>query len=121
MSASTQGTTALPETRHFPGHCTLEVALKTVVDVYHRYSTREGKPDLLSFNDFEALLTEQAPTFLQACNRKNPNYLRNLFKETDLNKDREVAFEEFTMVLAKLSDDAHRLIHHQDRCTPDKP
>ncbi|NXJ34161.1 M126 protein, partial [Ciconia maguari] len=35
-----------------------------------------------------------------------------------LNKDREVAFEEFTMVLAKLSDDAHRLMHHQERCCP---
>ncbi|XP_072702586.1 protein S100-A8-like [Ciconia boyciana] len=121
MSASIQATTTCPETRQFPGNCTLEMALKTVMDVYHHYSIGEGKPDFLSFNDFKKLLTEQAPIFLQACNRKNPNYLKNLFSETDLNKDREVAFEEFTMVLAKLSDDAHRLMHHQERCKPDKP
>lgn len=67
MSASTQSTATLPETQQFPGNCTLEMALKTIVDVYHRYSIREGQLDLLSFNDFRTLLTEQAPTFLQAC------------------------------------------------------
>ncbi|NXN21219.1 M126 protein, partial [Nycticryphes semicollaris] len=38
-----------------------------------------------------------------------------------LNKDKELTFEEFTIVLAKLTDDAHRIIHKDDRCTPDKP
>ncbi|XP_010286153.1 PREDICTED: protein S100-A8-like [Phaethon lepturus] len=120
MSASTQTTTTLPETRQFPGNCTLDMALKTIVDVYHRYSIREGQLDLLNFNDFKTLLTEQAPTFLQTCGRNNHDYLKKLFKETDLNKDRELTFEEFTIVLAKLSDDAHRISHGDDRCTPDK-
>ncbi|KAJ7428995.1 protein S100-A8-like [Willisornis vidua] len=57
----------------FPGNCTLEKALGTIVDVYHRYSIREGKLDLLNFNDFKTLITEQAPTFLQACVAKKAN------------------------------------------------
>ncbi|KAM9264359.1 protein S100-A7-like [Morus bassanus] len=116
MSACTH-TTA---TRHFPGNCTLEMALNTIVDVYHRYSIREKQFDYLSFNDFKTLLTEQAPIFLEACGRNHHNYLRKLFEETDLNKDKDVSFKEFTIVLAKVTDDAHRIIHGDERCTPDK-
>lgn len=52
--------------------------------------------------------------------RNHSDYLSNLFRETDLNQDRELTFEEFTIVLAKLTDDAHRISHGDDRCTPDK-
>uniref|UniRef100_A0A8C4UEC0 S100/CaBP-9k-type calcium binding subdomain domain-containing protein n=1 Tax=Falco tinnunculus TaxID=100819 RepID=A0A8C4UEC0_FALTI len=96
-----------------PSEIRLLAALKTIVDVYHRYSIREGQLDLLSFNDFKTLLTEQAPTFLQAC-------VSSLFNETDLNKDSELTFKEFTIVLAKVTDDAHRISHKDDRCGPDK-
>ncbi|XP_010169623.2 protein S100-A15A-like [Antrostomus carolinensis] len=120
MSASTHTTSTLSGTRQFPGNCTMEMALKTIVDVYHRYSIREGHVDLLSSNDFKTLLTEQAPDFLQVCNRNRPDYLRKLFQETDLNKDKQLTFEEFSIVLAKLTDDAHRISHGDDRCTPDK-
>uniref|UniRef100_A0A8C9FCF0 EF-hand domain-containing protein n=1 Tax=Pavo cristatus TaxID=9049 RepID=A0A8C9FCF0_PAVCR len=48
-----------------------------------------------------------------------PDYLKKLFEETDLNKDKELTFEEFTIVLAKVTDDAHRLMHKEDRCKPD--
>ncbi|NXR89021.1 M126 protein, partial [Hypocryptadius cinnamomeus] len=33
-----------------------------------------------------------------------------------LNKDKELSFEEFTIVLAKLTDDAHRISHGSERC-----
>ncbi|NXO15483.1 M126 protein, partial [Oriolus oriolus] len=36
-----------------------------------------------------------------------------------LNKDSEVSFEEFTIVLSKVADDAHRISHDSDRCGPD--
>ncbi|NWW87098.1 M126 protein, partial [Rhynochetos jubatus] len=32
-----------------------------------------------------------------------------------INKDKELTFEEFTVVLAKLTDDAHRIIHNDPR------
>ncbi|NXQ20509.1 M126 protein, partial [Peucedramus taeniatus] len=33
-----------------------------------------------------------------------------------LNKDKELSFEEFTIVLSKLADDAHRISHGSERC-----
>ncbi|NXH66189.1 M126 protein, partial [Hydrobates tethys] len=35
-----------------------------------------------------------------------------------LNEDKELTFEEFTIVLAKVTDDAHRISHGDDRCCP---
>lgn len=67
MSASTRTTTSCADSRQFPGNCTLEEALKAIVDIYHRYSIRKGQLDLLNFDDFDKLLKEQAPTFLKAC------------------------------------------------------
>ncbi|XP_068519023.1 protein S100-A8-like [Anas acuta] len=117
MSASTA--TTLPGHQQFPGNCTLEMALNAIVDIYHRYSIRKGEIDLLDFKEFNTLLNEQAPTFLAACNRNRPGYLQELFKETDLNKDKELSFEEFTIVLSKVADDAHRIMHGEDRCKPE--
>ncbi|XP_053857251.1 protein S100-A7A-like [Vidua macroura] len=106
--------------QQFPGNCTLEKALKTMVDVFHQYSIRQGQIDLLSLGEFRTLLTENAPSFLATCNRNQAGYLDKLFQETDLNKDKELSFEEFTIVLSKLADDAHRISHGSDRCGPDK-
>ncbi|XP_032938531.1 protein S100-A4-like [Catharus ustulatus] len=106
--------------RQFPGNCSLEQALETVVDVYHQYSVRKGQKDLLSTEEFSTLLKEQAPTFLGACDRNQPGYLERLFSETDLNHDKELSFEEFTIVLSKLADDAHRISHGSERCGPDR-
>ncbi|XP_048785385.1 protein S100-A12-like [Lagopus muta] len=116
---STHTTASQPKDQQFPGNCTLEKALEAIVNIFHQYSIREGQLDLLNFSDFQTLLTEQAPNFLNACGRNRPGYLQKLFEETDLNKDKELTFEEFTIVLAKVTDDAHRIIHKDDRCKPD--
>uniref|UniRef100_A0A8C5IVH7 EF-hand domain-containing protein n=1 Tax=Junco hyemalis TaxID=40217 RepID=A0A8C5IVH7_JUNHY len=98
----------------------LTKALQTVVDLFHQYSIRQGEIDLLNMSDFTTLLKEQAPSFLQTCDRNRAGYLEKLFQETDLNKDKELSFEEFTIVLSKLADDAHRISHGSERCGPDK-
>ncbi|TRZ09037.1 hypothetical protein HGM15179_018093 [Zosterops borbonicus] len=103
-----------------PGNCTLEKALETVVGVFHQYSIRQGEIDQLSLSEFSTLLQEQAPSFLETCNRNKSGYLENLFQETDLNNDKELSFEEFTVVLSKLADDVHRISHGSQRCGPDR-
>ncbi|XP_077180329.1 protein S100-A7-like [Paroedura picta] len=100
--------------------CTLEKALKHIVETYHHYAPREGKDDFLSLKDLTELLKCQAPTFLAACNRSNPNYIPQLFKQADINGDRNLTFEESIRVFALLADDAHRISHNEDRCGPDK-
>uniref|UniRef100_A0A8C3UY93 EF-hand domain-containing protein n=1 Tax=Catharus ustulatus TaxID=91951 RepID=A0A8C3UY93_CATUS len=104
--------------RQFPGNCSLEQALETVVDVYHQYSVRKGQKDLLSTEEFSTLLKEQPCPLSQ--DRNQPGYLERLFSETDLNHDKELSFEEFTIVLSKLADDAHRISHGSERCGPDR-
>uniref|UniRef100_A0A674GGB9 EF-hand domain-containing protein n=1 Tax=Taeniopygia guttata TaxID=59729 RepID=A0A674GGB9_TAEGU len=93
-------------------------ALKTVVDVFHQYSIRQGEADLLNLSDFRTDVTP--PLCPQIQNRNQAGYLDKLFQETDLNKDKELSFEEFTIVLSKLADDAHRISHGSDRCGPDQ-
>ncbi|KYO48993.1 protein S100-A7-like [Alligator mississippiensis] len=91
-----------------------------IVNLYHRYSAREGKDDFLSLKDLNEFLKCQAPTFLAACDRDKPGYIKMLFRDTDMNQDRKLSFEEFTKILAMLTDDAHRISHRDDRCGPDQ-
>ncbi|KAF7235499.1 hypothetical protein EYD10_17672 [Varanus komodoensis] len=120
MAATTTGhpgTTGSPDC--FP-HCTLEHAVKTIVDIYHQYCVRDNKDDLLSLKDLRELLKCQAPTFLAACNRSHPGYIEKLFKEADVDGNKQLTFEETIKVFALLADDAHRISHDEDRCGPDK-
>ncbi|XP_053906755.1 protein S100-A7 [Cuculus canorus] len=118
MSASTTSTS--PQSRQFPGNCSMEKALEAIVNIFHQYSVRDNELDLLSFKDFKTLLQEQASNFLQVCDRNRRDYLSELFKETDINHDSQISFEEYTTVLAKLADYVHRLSHGQDPCKPEK-
>uniref|UniRef100_A0A8C0TYN0 EF-hand domain-containing protein n=1 Tax=Cyanistes caeruleus TaxID=156563 RepID=A0A8C0TYN0_CYACU len=98
--------------RQFPGNCTLEKALQTVVDVFHQYSIRQGEIDLLRKELKAPPGRDVTPLSCpQSQNRNQAGYLEKLFQETDLNKDKELSFEEFTIVLSKVADDAHRISH----------
>ncbi|XP_015269603.1 PREDICTED: protein S100-A8-like [Gekko japonicus] len=100
--------------------CTLENAMKIIVDTYHMYAPREGLDDDLSLRDLTEFLKCQAPTFLEACNRGNPSYLPWLFKQCDVDNNKKLTFEEFIKVFCLLADDAHRISHREDRCGPDR-
>lgn len=50
--------------------------------------------------------------------RGRPDYLLELFRETDIDDDKELSFEEFTVVLAKLTNDTYHIVHEEDRCQP---
>uniref|UniRef100_A0A6J0V7A6 Protein S100-A7 n=1 Tax=Pogona vitticeps TaxID=103695 RepID=A0A6J0V7A6_9SAUR len=100
--------------------CTLEKAMQIMVDIYHQYAPREGKDDLLSLKDLTELLKCQAPNFLSACNRNRPGYIPQLFKQADVDNNKNLTFEEYMRVFAHLADDAHRISHGEDRCGPDK-
>ncbi|XP_006031035.1 protein S100-A7-like [Alligator sinensis] len=113
MSEDTHSSTAVSMHHH---GCTLKSALEGIVNLYHQYSAREGKDDFLSQKDLSEFLKCQAPTFLAACDRDRPGYIKMLFKDTDMNNDRKLSFEEFTKILAKLAYDTHCIHHGLDRC-----
>ncbi|XP_042294883.1 protein S100-A8-like [Sceloporus undulatus] len=112
-SGHEHGSNALPS-------CTMEKAMDIVIKTYHFYSPREKKDDCLSLKDLTELLKDQAPTFLAACNRSRPGYIQELFKQADVDKNKQLTFEETVRVIAILADDAHRISHNEDRCGPDK-
>ncbi|XP_059574020.1 protein S100-A7-like [Alligator mississippiensis] len=101
-------------------NCTLQTALELIVRIYHRYSSSVNRNDTLNQQELKLFLNREAPTFLEACDRDKPGYIKTLFRDTDMNKDKKLSFEEFTKILAMLTDDAHRISHGDDRCGPDQ-
>ncbi|XP_006031034.1 protein S100-A7 [Alligator sinensis] len=101
-------------------NCTLQTALEEIVRIYHRYSSSANRNDTLDQQELKLFLNREAPTFLEACNRDKPGYINSLFNKTDKNRDKVLSFEEFTRILAMLTDDAHRISHGDDRCGPDQ-
>ncbi|XP_019412314.1 PREDICTED: protein S100-G-like [Crocodylus porosus] len=119
----TEPAATIPMPRHVSGcdpNCTLQTALEEIVKIYHKYSRSADGNDFLDRKELKLFLTREAPIFLEACNRNKPGYIDELFRETDKNKDKKLSFEEFTKILAKLTDDAHRISHGDDRCGPDQ-
>ncbi|XP_067395229.1 protein S100-A15A-like [Emydura macquarii macquarii] len=102
------------------GPSTLERALQNIVHIYHESSIRDNKDDLLSLKDLKHLLKTQAPGFLSVCGRNRPRYIEELFTEADTDEDKQLTFEEFTVIVGKVTDDVHRLSHGDDRCGPDR-
>ncbi|XP_060614102.2 protein S100-A7-like [Anolis sagrei] len=102
------------------GSCTMDKSCETIVQVFHRYSMRDGKDDNLSFRDLKQFLQDQLPTFLAACGRSRPQYLEELFTKMDVNKDKVLSFEETARIVALAVDDFHRISHNEDRCGPDR-
>ncbi|XP_005280676.1 protein S100-A7 [Chrysemys picta bellii] len=93
----------------------LETALNDVIDVYHEYSEkRPNSDDFLQKQEFKQLLKQHAKSFL-ACTiprgKTEDEYIEDLFKKTDKNKNGQLHFEEFVTTLAKLAIHAHDLSH----------
>ncbi|XP_019379412.1 PREDICTED: protein S100-A7-like [Gavialis gangeticus] len=92
----------------------LEKELDCIVNIYHQYSFRHPMDDYLQKAEFKKLLREQASDFLK--HTKPPNvtmeeYLDNLFKKADVNRDGRVKFTEFLITLASVAIDVHNTSH----------
>ncbi|XP_027766645.1 protein MRP-126-like [Empidonax traillii] len=112
MSGSTR---SHAEGRQFPGNCTLEMALQRVVDVFHRYSIRQGELDLLSLGDFQTLrgLSDPPPPLspLSLQHVKNKATIDELFKDLDVNKDAQISFGETMLLIVRVTIATHEHLH----------
>ncbi|XP_003791916.1 protein S100-G [Otolemur garnettii] len=66
--------------------------------IFEKYAAKEGDPDQLSKEELKLLIQAEFPNLL-----KGPNTLDDLFQELDKNGDGEVSFEEFQLLVKKIS------------------
>ncbi|XP_062468353.1 protein S100-Z isoform X1 [Pezoporus occidentalis] len=79
----------------------LEDAVDTLVRISHHYSGKEGDRYKLSEGELKELLTRELTDFLSG--QKDPHLVDNIMKDLDSNKDNEVDFHEFVILVAALT------------------
>ncbi|KAF5924203.1 protein S100-A7-like [Diceros bicornis minor] len=85
-----------------------------IIQLFHKYANPDDtidKPSLL------ALLKENFPNFLAACNTKGTDYLANIFEKVDKNKDKKIEFSEFLSLLGEIATDYHKQSHGAPPCS----
>ncbi|KAG5215317.1 hypothetical protein JEQ12_000893 [Ovis aries] len=75
----------------------LESAINSLIDVYHNYSLLKGNYHAVYRDDLKRLLETECPKFLK---KKDAD---TWFKELDINQDGGINFEEFLVLVIKLT------------------
>uniref|UniRef100_A0A8B9PNV6 Protein S100 n=1 Tax=Apteryx owenii TaxID=8824 RepID=A0A8B9PNV6_APTOW len=78
----------------------LEEAMDTLIRIFHHYSGKEGDRYKLN-KELKELLTGELTDFLSG--QKDPLLVDNIMKDLDSNKDNEVDFNEFVILVAALT------------------
>ncbi|KAM6111436.1 LOW QUALITY PROTEIN: protein S100-Z-like [Phoenicopterus ruber ruber] len=78
----------------------LEDAMDTLIRIFHRYSGKEGDRYKLSKGELKELLSELTD-FLSG--QKDSFLVDKIMKDLDSNKDNEVDFNEFVLLIAALT------------------
>ncbi|NWS00051.1 protein S100-Z [Motacilla alba alba] len=78
----------------------LEDAMDTLIRIFHQYSGKEGDRNKLS-KELKELLTSELTDFLSG--QKDPLMVEKNMNDLDSNKDNEVDFNEFFILVAALT------------------
>ncbi|KAF7235497.1 hypothetical protein EYD10_17670 [Varanus komodoensis] len=87
----------------------LETALDTVINVFHQYSTHKPHPDKLNNGELKQLIEKELAEFLK--NQVNPTSIEEMFKHLDQNKDQEISFKEFMVMIGQVTEATHEKLH----------
>nr|XP_025962557.1 protein S100-Z isoform X1 [Dromaius novaehollandiae] len=79
----------------------LEKAMDTLIRIFHHYSGKGGDRYKLNKGELKELLTSELTDFLSG--RKDPLLIDKIMKDLDSNKDNEVDFNEFVILIAALT------------------
>ncbi|XP_028330809.1 protein S100-P-like [Gouania willdenowi] len=79
----------------------LEKAIKGLKCTFDHYASKEGKEDSLTKTETKRLLVEQLPGLLKDINDQDE--LDKLFNELDDNKDSEIDFAEFVVLVGAVA------------------
>ncbi|GAA6103603.1 protein S100-A1 [Tachysurus ichikawai] len=79
----------------------LENAMDSLIKVFHTYSSKEGDKYKLSKAEMKSLLQGELNDFLAAS--KDPLVVEKIMSDLDENRDGEVDFQEFVVLVAALT------------------
>ncbi|XP_038581697.1 protein S100-A10a [Micropterus salmoides] len=79
----------------------LERAMESLITVFHRYASRDGKSSTLSRRELRELMENELSNFLKS--QKDPAAVDKIMKDLDTNGDGQVDFEEFVSLVVGLS------------------
>ena len=88
----------------------MECSLETIINIFHQYSTRLGHPDRLNQREFKQLVKKELPNFLKK-QKKNDKAINHMMEELDTNGDKDLSFEEFAILVARLTELSHEEMH----------
>ncbi|KAL4617529.1 protein S100-Z [Arapaima gigas] len=79
----------------------LESAMDALITVFHNYSGTEGDKYKLNKGELKELLNSELTDFLMS--QKDPMLVEKIMSDLDSNKDNEVDFNEFVVLVAALT------------------
>ncbi|XP_056154208.1 protein S100-A10a [Lampris incognitus] len=79
----------------------LENAMESMIKVFHRYASRDGKNGSLNRSELRELMENELSGFLKS--QKDPAAVDKIMKNLDANRDGQVDFEEFVSLVVGLS------------------
>ncbi|XP_012673452.1 protein S100-A1 [Clupea harengus] len=79
----------------------LEKSMEGLIKVFHNYSGKEGDRHKLSKGEMKSLLQGELSDFLAAS--KDPMVAEKIMSDLDENRDGEVDFQEFVVLVAALT------------------
>ncbi|XP_029786421.1 protein S100-A12-like [Suricata suricatta] len=89
----------------------LEDHLEGIIDVFHQYSAQEGHQDTLSKGEMKKLMMRELPNSLK--NTKDQATIDKIFQDLDADKNGQVTFEEFVVLVSRVLQTAHENIHKE--------
>ncbi|XP_074837169.1 protein S100-A12-like [Carettochelys insculpta] len=91
----------------------LEKALEAIIDIFHRYSKRVGHFDTLTKGELKQLIDSQLVNFLK--NQKNQTSIDQLFRDLDKNRDQQLSFGEFMVLICRVTVATHDHLHEGEQ------
>ncbi|XP_054418862.1 protein S100-A9 [Pteronotus mesoamericanus] len=88
----------------------MEGSINTVIKIFHQYSRRQDHHDRLNQREFSQMVKKELPNFLKK-EKRDERAIKDILEDLDTNGDKELSFEEFSMLVARLTNAAHEEMH----------
>ncbi|KAM5294120.1 protein S100-A9 isoform 1-T2 [Glossophaga mutica] len=88
----------------------MECSIDNIIKIFHQYSRQQDHPDRLNQSEFKELVQKELPNFLKKEGR-DEEAIKEILEDLDTSGDKQLSFEEFSMLVAKLTEAAHEEMH----------